>query len=212
MQELSCTFSLVALDPKSGCFGSAVASKFFAVGSVVPHLERGVGAFNTQHCHHHRLAEQGLRLMRTGVDPQTAIRTVLGGDDAPETRQLLAIDAQGRRGAWTGDQCGAERAHAVGETCVAAGNTLASERVVAAMVDYMDAHVDEPFGLRMIKALEAAEAEGGDRRGKQAAAIVTAPASLDVCEPQYVDIRVDDSDDPLAELMRMYDRFWRGRS
>lgn len=209
--DISATFSLVALDPASGYFGSACASRAFAVGSLVPHLVRGVAAFNTQHCHHHRLAEQGLLLMHDGMDPQTAIRQVLEGDDAPETRQLLAVDAKGRKGAWTGDACTEVCHHVIGNTCVAAGNTLAGRPVVEAMAAYMDAHTEEPLGLRMIGALDAGQAEGGDRRGKQAAAIVTIPAALDVCESAYVDVRVDDSDDPLRELRRLYETRWQGK-
>ena len=209
--DISATFSLVALDPASGYFGSACASRAFAVGSLVPHLERGVAAFNTQHCHHHRLAEQGLLLIRSGIDPQTAIRMALERDDAPQTRQLLAVDARGRKGAWTGDACADVCHHVVGNTCVAAGNTLTGKSVVEAMATYMDAHTDEPLGLRMIRALAAAEAEGGDSRGKQAAAIVTIPAAPDVCEAAYVDVRVDDSEDPLGELVRMYEKRWQGK-
>ena len=208
---VSATFSLVALDKATGFLGSACASRFLAVGSVVPHVRRGVGAFNTQHCHHHRLAEQGLALMERGADPQAAIEMALAADDAQATRQLLAIDTAGRKGAWTGKDCAESRRHAVGETCVAAGNTLANEAVIDAMVAYMDGHADEPLGLRMINALAAGQAAGGDRRGKQAAAIVTAPASLAVCESDYMDLRVDDSEDPLDELMRMYRARWQGR-
>lgn len=208
---VSATFSFVVLDPKTNTFGSAVASKFCAVGSVVPHMMRGVGAFNTQHFHHRRLAEQGLLLMGTGTDPQTAIHRVLTDDDMPEHRQLLAIDARGRKGAWTGEECTATCGHVIGETCVAAGNTLAGQSVISAIVEHLDRHLDEPLGLRMIHALMAAEAEGGDSRGKQAAAVIAAPATLDVYQVNAVDLRVDDSEDPLAELMRIYTQHWQGK-
>ena len=96
----------------------------------------------------------------------------------------------------------------MGRTCVGAGNTLAGERVVAAMVEYMDAHPDETFGLRLVNALIAAESAGGDTRGKQAAGICTIPASLAVWGSDYVDIRVDDAPDPFAELLRLYRLRW----
>lgn len=210
-RNVSATFSLVALDSATGFLGSSVASRYLGVGGVVPHLMRGVGAFNTQHCHHHRLAEQGLMLMSTGIGPRTAIKMVLAEDDMPERRQMLAIDTQGRKGAWTGEACAEAHHHLVGETCVAAGNTLAGASVVEAMVAYVDSRQDEPFGLRLIRALEAGEAEGGDHRGKQAAAVTTIPAGLEVWESEYVDLRVDDSEDPLAELMRMYALRWQGK-
>ena len=210
--RVSATYSLVAHDAAGGRFGAAVASRCFAAGALVPHLLQGVGVFNTQHCHFHRLAEHGLRLMAGGAAPQAAIEMVLSVDEQPDKRQLLAMDAHGRKGAWTGAECQAARKHAIGETCVAAGNTLAAESVVEAMVAYMDGHPDEPFGLRLIRALEAAEAEGGDKRGKQAAAVKTCPDSLEVWGSDYVDLRVDDHPEPLTELMRLYEMRWKGKA
>jgi len=210
-EHVSATFSLVALDQATGYLGSACASKYFAVGAVVPHLERCVGAFNTQHYHRPLLAEQGLALMRTGTDPQAAIEAVLADDDQPAKRQLLAIDAQGRRGAWTGQECNQVCGHVIGQTCVAAGNTLAGVSVVEAMVAYMDTHAGEPFGLRLIGALDAAQAQGGDFRGKQAAAIATVPANAAACDPDWVNIRVDDAQEPLIELRRMYKKRWQDK-
>ena len=208
---ISNTFSLVALDPATGLLGSAVASRYFAVGAAVPHLRQGVGAFNTQSCHNHRLALQGLALMETGTDPQTAIGMVVAEDKQRQTRQLLALDGRGRKGVWTGAECNAVAHHLLGETCVAAGNLLAGEAVVEAMVRAMDSELDTPFGLRLIRALQAGEREGGDRRGKQSAAIVTVPATLNVWQSDYVDMRVDDSGDPLADLVRLYEKRWSGQ-
>ena len=211
-QQTSNTFSLVALDPRDGFLGSAVASKYFAVGAAVPHLRQGVGAFNTQSSHNHRLAIQGLALMERGTEPQTAIDMIVSADERREVRQLLAIDVHGRKGVWAGAECQPAHHHVIGETCVAAGNLLAGESVTEAMVEVMDAELDTPFGLRLLKALEAGEREGGDRRGKQAAAIVVVPSTLDVWESDYVDLRVDDSEDPLAELRRLYEKRWGGRA
>lgn len=207
--EISNTFSLVAIDPVSGYLGSAVASKYFAVGAVVPHLKRGVGVFNTQHDHNHRLAEEGLLLMTNGTHPDRAIRMIMAGDDMPGKRQLLAINVKGEKGVWTGKECVPIHHHAVGATCVAAGNTLAGPAVIDAMVAYMDGHREEPFGLRLIHALKAGQAEGGDRRGKQSAAVMTVPAALDICESNYVDMRIDDAEDPIGDLERLYLRFWQ---
>ena len=208
----SATFSLVALDPRDGLLGSAVASKYFAVGAAVPHLRQGVGAFNTQSSHNHRLAIQGLALMERGTEPQTAIDMVVSADENRNARQLLAIDVRGRKGAWTGAECQRAHHHVIGETCVAAGNTLAGQSVVEAMVEVMDSELDTPFGLRLLKALEAGEREGGAHRGKQAASIVVVPSTLDVWESDYVDLRVDDSDEPLVELRRLYEKRWDGQA
>lgn len=208
----SSTFSVVAFDPDTGFLGSAVASRYFGVGAVVPHLRQGVGAFNTQSHHNHRLAIQGLALMERGAAPQSAINMVLAEDDQRETRQLLALDSHGRTGVWTGCECNPVHHHLIGDTCVAAGNLLAGESVIEAMVKVMDTDHDTPFGLRLLKALEAAEQEGGDRRGKQAAAVIVIPATLDVWQSDYVDLRADDSEDPLAELRRLYEKRWDGRA
>jgi uncharacterized Ntn-hydrolase superfamily protein len=209
MCAITSTYSLVALDTQTGYLGSAVASCYFAVGSVVPHIWQGVGAVNSQHHHSHQVALRMMRAMHEGATPQWALDAVLQWDTKPEMRQLLAIDAEGRKAAWTGPLCTQPCGHVVGETCVAAGNTLAGLEVVEAMVRVMDSYRDVPFVLRMIRALTEAEARGGDTRGKQAAAVLAMPASADKWESDYPDLRVDDSPDPLAELTRLYEKRWK---
>lgn len=210
MCEVSCTYSLVALDAQTGYLGAAVASRYFAVGSVVPHVWQGVGAVNSQHHHSHQVALRMLRAMHEGASPQWALDAVLQWDKQPELRQLLAIDAEGRKAAWTGSLCTQPCGHIIGETCVAAGNTLASLEVVEAMVRVMDSYGDIPFVLRMIRALTEAQARGGDTRGKQAAAVLAMPAAAQEWLSDYPDLRVDDSEDPLAELARLYEKRWKG--
>jgi uncharacterized Ntn-hydrolase superfamily protein len=209
MPQVSSTYSLVALDAATGYFGSAVASCYFAVGSVVPHIWQGIGAVNTQNHHSHQVALRLLGAMHEGATPQSGLDAVLEWDDEPQTRQLLAIDAEGRKAAWTGSLCTPPCGQVVGETCVAAGNTLAGMEVVEAMVRVMDSYGDLPLVLRMIRALTEAQARGGDARGQQAAAVCAMPAQADVWEPDYPDLRVDDSEEPLAELMRLYERRWK---
>lgn len=208
--QLTATFSMVARDPATGNFGSAVASRYFGVGAVVPHLRAGVGTFNTQHSHYHLLAMRGLDLMASGISPQDAIQMVLAVASNPESRQLLAIDAKGRKGAWTGQKCTETRHHLIGASCVAAGNTLASTRVVEAMVETFESNAASPFGLRLLLSLEAAESEGGDHRGKQAAAIRTITALPENLPSDVLDIRVDDHPEPLVELRRLYEKRWKG--
>ncbi len=209
MAEFSSTFSLVALDAETGYLGAGVASRYFAVGSVVPHLWQGIGAVNSQHHHSHKLALSLLSAMHDGATPQAALDAELAADDQPDLRQLLLIDSAGHKAAWTGPGCTQPCGHIIGETCVAAGNTLAGMEVVEAMVRVMDSYGDVPFVLRMIHALTEAQARGGDCRGKQAAAVIAAPASGDVWESDYPDLRVDDSEDPLAELVRLYEKRWK---
>jgi uncharacterized Ntn-hydrolase superfamily protein len=203
------TFSVVALDPATGRLGSAVASCYFGVGAVVPHLRQAVGAVNAQSHSNRRAACCALELMATGIHPENALKMALADDEKVAHRQMLAIDVQGRKAAWTGDECIAARRHVIGETCVAAGNMLASESVVEAIVSAMDSSLDVPFGLRLIQALQAGEAEGGDKRGKQAAGVRIVPGDWNDWGPDYLDLRADDSPDPLAELMRLYDKRWR---
>jgi uncharacterized Ntn-hydrolase superfamily protein len=209
VQNLSSTFSLVALDAATGYLGSAVASCYFAVGSVVPHIWQGIGAVNSQHHHSHKLALRVLTLMHDGAAPPSALEAALAQEDQPELRQLLVIDVEGRKAAWTGPGCTEPCGHIIGETCVAAGNTLAGTEVVEAMARVMDSYDDVPFVLRMIRALSEGQARGGDRRGRQSAAVLAIPASEDLWESDYPDLRVDDSEDPLAELMRLYEKRWK---
>jgi len=209
MPNTSSTFSLVALDAASGYLGSAVASRYFAVGSVVPHVWQGIGAVNSQHHHSHKLALRLLTAMHDGAAPEAALDAELAEDGQPALRQLLLIDTGGRKAAWTGPDCAEPCGHIIGETCVAAGNTLAGTDVVEAMVRVMDSYRDMPFVLRMIHALTEAQARGGDSRGRQAAAVLAMPASENVWESDYPDLRVDDSEDPLAELMRLYEKRWK---
>ena len=208
-QAICATFSVIALDPATGWLGSAVASRYFGVGGVVPHLRQAVGAVNAQSDSNRRAACCALELMATGIHPESALKMALADDEKSAHRQMLAIDVHGRKAAWTGEECVSARHHVIGETCVAAGNMLAAESVVDAVVAVMDSSPDLPFGLRLIRALQAGEAEGGDMRGKQAAVVRIVPGDWDDWGPDYLDLRADDSEDPLAEIVRLYEKRWR---
>lgn len=202
-RQISSTFSLIAIDTRQGWLGSAVASRYPAVGAVVPHLRRGVGAINTQHHHQVRLAEEALALMAVNTPPETALQMILAGDPAPQERQLILIDVQGRKAAHTGSDCQSPRHHRIGNTCVAAGNTITGPGVIDAMVEFMDRAVEQPFALRLIEALAAGEAAGGDNRGKQAAAIkIVQLAGVETLN-NLLDFRVDDHPNPIEELRRI---------
>jgi len=200
---ISATYSVVAFDSKNELLGSAVASRYLAVGAVVPHFMRGVGAVNTQHHHKVILAESILAIMVQGYDPDSAVKMALADDDNPEERQIIAIDVLGRKAAWTGSACQEPRCHAVGNTCVAAGNTLASDKIAAAMVESVDNDSKSPLLIKLLNALDTAESLGGDKRGKQAAALKIMSARREKSLNNVYDFRVDDSPDPLAELRRI---------
>ena len=199
------TFSIVARDPATRELGSACASRVVAVGARVPCFRHGVGVVNTQHHDDLRLAHAVLGRIAAGLDPQDALAAALEDDARPRDRQLIAIDVQARSAAWTGANCGTPCGHVIGQHCVAAGNTLAAEAVVQQMVSAYEESPSGPLALRLLRALEAGEAAGGDRRGKQSAALKVIPEKLSDQRVPKMDLRVDDHPEPVAELRRLYE-------
>lgn len=200
------TFSIVAVDSRTGACGSAVASFSLAVGGTVSYSRVGVGVINTQHYAHLALGQEVLDQMEAGCAPREALAGVLREDPEADSRQLIAIDAEGRASGWTGSGCAAANAHVFGSGCVAAGNYLATEKVVERMVEVFEQSVGEPLPDRLLQALLAGDLKGGDRRGRKAAALrVIPPKGADVAI--NVDLRVDAHEDPLAELSRLRELF-----
>lgn len=198
------TYSIVVCDGDRGDLGSASASCALAVGGAIAYSRLGVGVVNTQHHANLQLGEVALNRINAGIAPQQALEFALAQDEEPEERQLIAIDARNRKGAWTGERCAKVHTHVLGDNCVAAGNYLESESVVERMVHVFEHTLGEPLGLRMLCALEAAEAEGGDRRGQQSASVKVLPADPRRAHEINLDLRVDDHEQPLAELHRLY--------
>jgi uncharacterized Ntn-hydrolase superfamily protein len=200
------TFSIVAADLETGEVGCAVQSKYFSVGSVVPWAWAGVGAAATQAAGvavYGRLVLEGLQ---RGATPEAALETVLAGDAGRETRQLGVVTADGRAAAFTGAQCLDWAGHRVGPGFAVQGNILAGE----AVVDEMARAYTETVGSlvdRLVAALEAGQAAGGDKRGQQSAAIVVerAGARSDSREgiDRICDLRVEDHPEPIVELRRL---------
>jgi uncharacterized Ntn-hydrolase superfamily protein len=192
------TWSIIARDA-SGAFGVAIATRFFAVGALCPHAQSGVGALSTQALVNPHYGRQGLELLRAGVPAPEVVKRLVAPDEGREHRQVHAIDAQGRIGQFTGamcvDWCGAVS----GEGFSVAGNMLANGDVVRETARAYE-HGKGSFGEKLIFALQAGEAAGGDKRGRQSAAL------LIFSKEQYpdLDLRVDDHADPLAELARLY--------
>ncbi len=198
------TFSIVANDRDAGCFGSAVASRSVAVGGTVTYSRTGVGVVNTQHHAHIALGHRVLDEMEQGEAPHEALARVLDADGAAaDSRQLIAIDVGGRRGGWTGRECAPVCHHAFGAGCVAAGNYLASEAAVERMIEAFEDAAESGLALRLLAALRAADASGGDRRGRQAAAMSVISHRDSTSRPVNLDLRVDDHPDPIGELARL---------
>jgi uncharacterized Ntn-hydrolase superfamily protein len=193
------TWSIIARDPTSGDFGIAVATKFFAVGARVPHVAAGVGAIATQAMANQFYGTHGLRLLENGIPPDEAIAMLTEDDVGRGHRQVHMMDREGRIAAYTGAECIGWCGHLRGEGFSLAGNMLAGPGVLDDTAAAYRANAALPFPRRLIAALKAGEAAGGDKRGKQSAALVIYSEE----EWPDLDLRVDDHADPLAELERL---------
>jgi uncharacterized Ntn-hydrolase superfamily protein len=206
------TFSIVAFDPQDQSWGVAVASKFLAVGNVVPWARAGVGAVATQSHANTSYGPRGLALMESGASASLALEKLLEDDPDRELRQAGMVDQQGRCATYTGKSCYPWAGGVAGQNYVAQGNILASEQVVVAMVDnFTKASGDLPH--RLLAALIAGDQAGGDRRGKQSAAIfvVKAKSGYGGFNDRWVDYRVDDHPDPiqrLGELLELHELYF----
>lgn len=192
------TWSIVARDPATGAFGVAIATKFFAVGSLCPHAASGIGALSTQALVNPLWGRRGLALLAEGMPAPEVVARLVAEDEGRAHRQLHVVDAAGRTASHTGAAC-------IG-WCVAgdgfsvAGNMLEGESVVTATAAAY-CRTGGPFAARLLAALEAGEAEGGDWRGKQSAALLVYAGE----EYPELDLRVDDAAEPLAELRRLWE-------
>ena len=200
------TFSICGADPEAGEVGVAVQSKYFAVGAVVPWATAGVGAVATQAAGVAAYGPRVLELLADGHAPETALERALADDDERETRQLGVVAADGRAAAFTGTSCNDWAGHETGDGYAVQGNILAGAGVVEAMA----AAFRDTGGMlaeRLVAALEAGQAAGGDRRGQQSAAVVVERTGgrehgregID----RVVDLRVDDHEWPIEELRRL---------
>jgi uncharacterized Ntn-hydrolase superfamily protein len=200
------TFSITAYDPQTGEVGVAVQSRVFGVGPRVAWVKGGVGAVATQAQSNETFGPRGLLLMETGLTAGETLEWLLAQDPGRDNRQVGIIDAAGGVANWTGSGCSdwAGDSAGVGFTCQ--GNILANAEVVAGMADAFRKTEGQELARRMIAALQAAQAAGGDRRGKQSAALLIGRVHPQFPEyaSRYVDIRVDDHTEPIAELDRLY--------
>jgi uncharacterized Ntn-hydrolase superfamily protein len=192
------TWSIIARDA-SGAFGVAIATRFFAVGALCPHAQSGVGALSTQALVNPHYGRQGLELLRAGVAAAEVVNRLVAPDEGREHRQLHVIDTAGRIAQHTGAQCVDWAGAVAGENFSVAGNMLTNEQVIQQTARAFH-ESRKPFAERLLSALRAGEAVGGDKRGKQSAALL-------ICSTEdypELNLRVDDHADPLAELNRLY--------
>lgn len=199
------TFSIVAADTVEGEWGVAVASRFLAVGSVVPWARAGVGAVATQAEANTAFGPHGLALMERGQSAPQALALLLRSDGKPGSRQVALVDGRGRVAVHTGDECRGWAGEVRGPGFVIQGNSLVGPEVVDLMAKaFMESHGS--LAERLLDALAAGQGAGGDERGRQSAALLVVKAGGGYLggNDRLVDLRVDDAKDPVAELARLY--------
>lgn len=205
------TFSIVARSedgPTGPQWGVAVASKFLAVGAVVPGARAGAGAIATQAYANVAYVRDGLRLLQNGRSAQQALDELVGGDDEHAQRQAGIVDAAGRAATFTGAECMPWAGGTVGDGVTIQGNILVGPHVVEAMHEaWASADPAASFGRRLLTALRAGDEAGGDRRGRQSAAllVVREGGGYGGGNDIYIDLRVDDDPTPVAELERLHE-------
>jgi uncharacterized Ntn-hydrolase superfamily protein len=199
------TFSIVAFDPETQELGVAVQSRAFSVGAGVPWAEAGVGAIATQASTNESFGPRGLALLRSGYSAQQTLDMLLGEDSGRERRQLAIVDARGGVAAHTGAECLAWAGHIVEDALSAQGNILAGGDVVSEMVRAYRG-TDGEMAERLLAALHAAQGAGGDKRGKQSAALLVVRPSAEYPEyrTRYVELRIEDHPSPIDELERVF--------
>ena len=193
------TWSIIACDPSTGQFGIAVATRFFAVGARVPHIAPRIGGIATQALINPYYGIDGLKLLREARQPVEIIETLIAADAGRESRQVHIMDASGSIACHTGHDCVDWCGHLKGNGFSIAGNMLVGSRVLDETAETYVTAKSVPFAQRLIAAMRSGEAAGGDKRGKQSAALLIYADE----EWSALDLRVDDHADPLAELERL---------
>jgi len=198
------TFSIVAQDPRNGDLGIAVQSKFLAVGAAVPWAQAGVGAIATQAWANLSYGSQGLERLAAGATAQQVIDALTAADEGRALRQVGIVDSQGRAASYTGAECTEWAGHVVGEGFACQGNILVSEATIQSMAKSFQEATGE-LAERLVAALAAGQSAGGDRRGRQSAAllVVRAGGSYGGYNDRYIDLRVDDHPHPIEELAKL---------
>ncbi|MFX0082118.1 MAG: DUF1028 domain-containing protein [Candidatus Hodarchaeota archaeon] len=199
------TYSIVARDSKTGEMGVGVQSHYFSVGSVVDWGRSGIGVVATQSFVNKSFGLRGLKLMELGKSPEEALNILLSDDEGKEVRQVALLDTNGRVAVHTGSKCIKYAGHVKGDNFSVQANMMLTDKVWPAMAKAFERNKNLPLPERIIKTLEAAEAEGGDIRGKQSAAILIVKGEKveNRWDDPFIDIRVEDHREPLKELNRL---------
>lgn len=205
------TFSLVARCPKTSALGVCVSTAVPAVGSVVSHAEADVGAVATQGYTNILYGVEGLKLLKMGFSPKVALEAMLSRDADKELRQVTIINSACERAAFTGRENVDWKGHIIGENYVAAGNMLASSDVLKAMAEVFESSRGW-LSERLMRALEAGDSAGGDKRGKVSAALLVVGGEKLTQTRPFLSLRVDLHDDPVRELRRIFEAYkrWMG--
>lgn len=203
---LAHTFSIVARDPDTGEMGVAVQSHWFSVGTAVSWAEAGVGAVATQSFVNKSFGIRGLALMKSGLNAREALDSLLSDDPGREVRQVALVDSRGNVAVHTGKGCIQFASHISGEQFSVQANMMLGGQVPASMATAFSGSRGKPLAERMLLALEAGQASGGDIRGKQSAAILVVPAKSEgkPWDERTTDLRVDDHANPIREIRRLY--------
>lgn len=197
------TFSIVGRCPMTRALGVAVSTAVPAVGSVVPYVKANIGAIATQAQTNMTYGIEGLELLDKGLTPQKALKKMLAEDGDREKRQVIIIDAAGKTAAFTGQETDVWKGHLIGQDHVVAGNMLVSNRVIEAMSESFECEKNS-LAERLLKALEAGQHAGGDKRGRMSAALLIADRRWSSPSRPLLDLRVDAHSDPVEELYRVY--------
>ena len=200
------TYSIVGCDLAANQWGVGVQSKFLSVGSIVPWAEPYVGAVATQAFANPRYGPEGLALLREGLAAGEVVERLTAADESRDHRQLGVVDRDGGSASFTGSECNAWAGGRTGACYAAQGNILVSGDTVEALADTFESSAGHPLAERLLDCLDAAEAAGGDSRGRQSAAlmVVEKDAGYANLSNSVVDLRVDDHEQPLGELRRLY--------
>ncbi|MFW6271061.1 MAG: DUF1028 domain-containing protein [Bacillota bacterium] len=203
------TFSITGFDPETGELGIAVQSKFLAVGSVVPWAEAEVGAIATQSLANVSYGPEGLKLLKEGKTPEEVIEILIENDDESELRQVGIVDAEGNSATFTGEGCYEWAGGITGDNFAAQGNILVDKETVKAMADTFQS-AEGTLAERLVAGLIAGQKQGGDKRGRQSAAlyVVKEEGGYGGYNDHYIDLRVDDHPTPIKELKRLLDIFY----
>ncbi len=205
LERFTATFSIVAYDPATGDLGVAVSSKFPAVGALVPWAKAKVGAVATQALANPTYGPQGLQMMELGFSAEETLNQLTKNDSGRDDRQVGIVDARSHAATFTGKNCFNFAGGITGENFAVQGNILAGRPVIEAMADRFQ-KTPGSLAERLLAAVEAGEAAGGDRRGKESAAllVVREGAAYGGAGDRWIDLRVDDNPEPVRELRRLY--------